>query len=223
MRKVIVFFFAGIIGTVSCQKNKGSNKDDMFNPYKNEFTACNCQPLSTKDEASREYIKFIINDVPICFDLKGNFTESFDNMLTYGRVIRGDSVSYYDNLYMIRYSGDGKFSAGIFMQNTHALTKKYPYELPRSNSEYCEIADLQITNLQKITSHMCYQCSNSDWHYYAPFFGSALKLIVDKYENGYFEGHFSGLTKTGSGRPGIIKDGSFRIKLTEIKRDVIVP
>lgn len=223
MNKIHVYFFVIIISTASCQKNNDdSNRGDTFNPYKDEFIPCDCQPLGTKEEASREYIKFVINNVPICADLKVNYTEFYDNRLLYGNLINGSNVTYYDNLNMIRYTGDWRFSVAIHLTNTHALTKTYPYELPRPNSEYCEIGELQIGNKQKLTPDMCNWCSTNDWHYYAPFYYTGLKLVVDKYENGYFEGHFSGITKTGSGRAGIIKDGSFRIKLTEIKRDVIL-
>lgn len=220
MNKIPVFILFLSVMIISCQKNRGSNQDE-FNPYKDEFIACDCQPLGTKDEASREYIKFVINNVPICADLKGNVQDTFANMLLYGTHFNGGNISYYDNLYMIRNTSDWRFSVAIFMENTHALTKTYPYELPRPNPEYCEIATLEITNRQKVTSNMCSFCITNDWHYYGPFFYSGLHLIVDKYENGYFEGRFSGLTKTGSGRPGIIKDGSFRIKLTEIRRNII--
>src|SRR4030095_2248588 len=210
----VILFFTHLF--TACKKESDSgNVPEQNNPYKNEFAICNCSE-NKNNETNGEYLKAIINGVTVCADLKGQFIESFDNMLTYGTIKRLTGDTYYDNLYMIRYTKDGKFMIGIFMENTHLLTKQFPYELPRANPEVCEIGELQLINQEQITNNMCLFCSWSNWHYYGPFFGSQLKFTADKFENGFFEGRFEGTMTTGSGRSALIKNGQFRIKLTLI-------
>lgn len=207
----------------ACKKESDpGNVPEQNNLYKNEFATCNCSE-NKNNETNAEYLKALINGVTVCADLKGNFVESFDNMLTYGILKRSTGDTYYDNLYMIRYTKDGKFMIGIFMENTHLLTKRFPYELPRANPEVCEIGELQLINQEQITNNMCLFCSWSNWHYYGQFFGSQLKFTADKFENGFFEGRFEGTMTTGSGRIASIKNGQFRIKLTLIQKEIIIP
>jgi hypothetical protein len=223
MRKHTAVFLFSIALFAACKKETATGTiPEPNNTYKDEFTTCNCAE-SNNHEISGEYIKAIINGIPVCADLKGNFYESFDNMFTYGMVKRSTGETYWDNLYMIRYTKDGKFMFGIFMENTHLLTKQFPYELPRADPEFCEIGEMQLINQQQITSNMCLFCTWSDWHYLGAFFGSRLKFTADKFENGFFEGRFEGSMATGSGRVALIKNGQFRIKLTLIQRDIIIP
>ena len=224
MNKNIFSFLLFCLFFSSCKKSNDLliQKPEPIDLYKDEFLPCNCQQ-EIKENVVSEYIKAEINGISVCADMKGNFGGPYDNILSHGNIIRSTGSTYYDNLAMIRYTQDSKFMMAIFLENSHALTKIYPYELPRPNPEVCEIGELQIQNQQKTTANMCSWCTTNDWHYYGSFFGNAVKLIVDKYENGFFEGHFSGNTRTGSGRIAIIKNGSFRIKLTERKADIIIP
>lgn len=212
----------------SCQKNSGYVEKRSAPPadndiYKNEFTACNCAESPSKETATSEFIKAEINGVPECADVKGGFSNSFDNMFKYGLLKRTTGNTYYDNLYMIRNTRDGKFQMGIFMENTHLLTKQFPYQLPRANSEYCEIGEFQLINQQRITNNMCFTCNWSDWHYLGMFWGNDLVFTAERFENDYFEGRFEGNMRTGSGRIAKVTNGRFRIKLTRIPEDVIIP
>lgn len=215
-----------VIFLSSCQKNTGLEKPSAQKPandiYKNEFTTCTCTESSAK-ETTGEYIKADINGVQVCADVKGNFFNSFDNMFRYGLLKRPTGDTYYDNLYMLRYTRDGKFLFAIYLGNTHLLTKQFPYQLPRANSEYCEIGEFAVTNQQHITNTTCFHCTWSDWHYLGMFFGNDLVFIAEKYENNYFEGRFEGNMRTGSGRVAQVNNGRFRIKLTHISEDVIIP
>ena len=204
---------------VSCKKDKTS---DNLPVNSQEFTTCNCsipQGKTTPDE----YIQAKINGVQLCADVKGNYQESYDNMFLYGLIKRPTGDTYYDNLYMIRYTKDGKFMMGIFLENTHLLTKQFPYTLPRANPEICELGELQLQNQQKPLANMCQYCPDNLWHYSGAFFPNQVIYIADKFENGFLEGRFEGIITTGSGRSAIVKDGKFRIRLTMIQKDIIIP
>lgn len=205
---------------VSCKKN--TNGEDSMPAADQEFTTCNCLIEPGKTFAD-EYIRGSFNGVQLCADLKGNFQNSFDNMFIYGIIKRSTGNTYYDNVHMIRYTRDGKFMMAIFMENTHLVTKQFPYTLPRPNPEVCEIGEFQLQNQQKITANMCQNCADNNWHYAGMFFQNHLKFIADKFENGYLEGSFAGTVNTGSGRHAVVKDGRFRIMLTSIQRDIIIP
>jgi hypothetical protein len=198
---------------VSCKKDKVVENNNVPETSK-DFTTCNCSIPQGKT-APEEYIKANIDGVQLCADVKGNHQEPFCNMLNYGLIKTSTGDTYYDNLYMIRYSKDGRFLFGIFMENTHLLTKQFPYELPRNNPEICEIGNLELGNLQQVTTY--------NWYYYGPFVTNKLKFIGDKFENGFFEGRFEGVIYTESGRRATVKDGKFRIRLTVTQRDIIVP
>ena len=124
---------------------------------------------------------------------------------------------------MIRYTKDGKSMMGIFMENTHLLTKQFPYQLPRPDPEFCEIGELQLQNQVKITPNMCFFCPENNWHYHGSFFGSQLKFTADKFDGAFFEGRFEGSIYTGSGRYATVKDGKFRIRIAMIQKDIIIP
>ena len=223
MNRIIILITLLLVVFSSCKKNSESLETSRpEDPYKGEFITCNCSEGTSKNEIA-EYLKAEINGISVCADIKPNIQGDFANMLTYGTIIRNTGKTYYDNLAMIRNTKDGKFMMAIFLENTHAFTKQYPYELPRANPEVCEIGELQLMNYRQITNNMCNFCSDNKWHYYASFFENGLKLYVDKFENDIFEGHFSGVIRTGSGRTATVKNGSFRIKLTIVQKDIVIP
>jgi hypothetical protein len=222
MNKSIVLFSLVFSTFFSCKKDNAIENDTPVTEINPEFLTCNCSIQQEKDAAD-EYLKASVNGVQVCADIKRGFQESFDNMFTYGIIKRSTGNTYYDNLYMIRYTKDGKFMMGIFMENTHLLTKQFPYELPRGNPEVCEIGEFQLQNQQQITPIMCAFCPTNNWHYNGSFFGNQLKFIADKFENGFFEGRFEGMIFTGSGRSAVVKDGKFKIKLAIINKDIIIP
>jgi hypothetical protein len=219
MKKYRIFFYLLFIVFASCKKDntEGNIAADQ------EFTTCNCSVAEPSKQLPDEYIKGNINGVEVCADIKGFFQDSFDNMLLYGTIKRSTGNTYYDNVHLIRNTKDGKFRFAIYLENTHLLTKQFPYELPRANPEICEIGGFELENLNKTTANMCMFCTNNNWHYYGPFLQNRIKFIADKYENGFFEGHFEGLILTGSGREATFKDGRFRIRLNIIQRDIIIP
>ncbi len=224
MKKLASLLLSSLVLLFSCTKDSSPDEttgSPTDNKYKNEITACECSK-PVKDSSS-EYIRADINGIPVCADVKGGFSDNFDNMFKYGLIKRTTGNTYYDNLYMIRNTRDGKFQVGFFLENTHLLTKSFPYSLPRANPEYCEIGELQMVNLNQITNSMCFQCSWSDWHYLGPLFGNGIRYTADSYENGYLEGHFYGSMYTGSGRLASVTNGKFRIRLVHIQADVIVP
>ena len=208
-----------ILGLVSCSKD---NPVELKSPDTDEFVTCECTIPAGKT-APEEYIKATVNGVQLCADVKRVYPEDFDNRLKYGLIKRSTGNSYYDNLGMIRFTKDGRFMLAIFMENTHLLTKQFPYKLPRPNPEYCEIGELQIQNELKITPIMCHTCADNYWHYLGSFYQDQLSYTADRYEHGYLEGHFEGMIHTGSGKYASVKNGMFRIKLTEQYTDVIVP
>ena len=219
MLRIILFFAFTVTFLVSCNKESQITGTEEKSPYKDEFVTCNCSQLPDK-EGFTEYIKAEINGVSICADIKRSPGDTFPNMLMHGFIKRATGDNYYDNLIMIRYTNDSKFMMGIFLENTHALTKQFPYLLPRYNPELCEIGELQLQNEAHITSNMCNFCPTNDWHYYNQFQSSGLTLYADKYANGIFEGRFDGTIRTGSGRTAIVKNGTFRIRLIEFRRDI---
>ncbi len=226
MRKSLLFlFFSGIFVLASCSKQplkeevKTIEKEE---PYKNELLACNCAEPSGGKVGFREFIKAEFNGVAICADLQaaGVAVDTFSNMLVHGKLIRNNDTLYYDNLYMIRYTRDNKFMLGLFMENSHLLTKTFPYTLPRANSEISEHGEFQLRNEEKLTREMCQFCTWNDWHYLGLFWEPQLHFTADKYENGIFYGRFEGQISTGSGRKITVKNGSFQIRLIVFKRDL---
>ena len=189
---------------IGCNKNISSNQESVT--IKKDFVSCQCT-ISNETGADRGYIKAIIDGTPVCFDqLPAYMGDTFPNMLKYGLI----GNLYYDNLYMIRNSPNGDWQAAIFLENTHALTKTYPYQLPRANPEVCEIGELQINNLQP----------NSNLNYAASFYGGGLNLTAMSFQNNVFEGDFGGRLVTRNGKNIFISDGHFRIKLKVFKSDL---
>lgn len=208
-----VLFF----GLVSCKKDKGVEEIVAYTgpPLTlTEFKTCNCSIPQGKT-SPEEYIRANINNAEVCADIKGYFQEPFPNMLNYGMIRTLTANTYYDNLYMLRETKDGRFRFCIYLENTHLLTKQFPYQLPRANPEVCEIGSMVLENLQQVSVY--------EWYYQGPFSGNRMRFTGEKFENGFFEGRFEGLMVTGSGKNAVVKDGKFRIKLTLTEKDIIVP
>jgi hypothetical protein len=213
---------------ISCKKNtdETNHAAPVQDPYKDEFVACNCSGQLGDKTGTGEYIKAEINGVPICADIKEQVGDDYiGNMLKYGNIIRKGDTTNYDILEMVRLTKDGRFLMAIYLENTHALTEQYPFVLPRPNPGVCEIGELDLQNQTKITPTMCDFCPDNFWHYYGSFslYNATLKMVADKFENGIFEGHFSGGIRTGSGRIAYVTNGSFRIKLNIFRADIIIP
>ena len=108
----------------------------------------------------------------------------------------------------------------IFLENTYALSKIYPYKLPRQNSEVCEIGEMQINDLNHYVS--CTFCPENSYNYYAPIYAGGVSMTVNSFDNNYFEGTFKGYVKTGSGKGVQITNGKFKIKLIVIESNIEV-
>jgi hypothetical protein len=221
MNKYSIFLFLLLFVFVSCKKENAHEQIAAIGDP--EFTTCNCSATEPGKSMPDEYLQGVINGVTVCADIKGGFQDSFDNMFTYGTIKRSTGDTYYDNLYMVRYTKDGKYMMAIFMENTHLLTKQFPYQLPRTNPEFCEIGEFQLQNQLKITPNMCSSCPENKWHYKGSFSQSQLKFTAEKFDNRFFEGRFEGSIHTGSGKYATVKDGKFRIRLTMIQKDIIIP
>lgn len=204
---------------ISCRKDEVSIQPGPVDPQPvaKEFDSCNCSPLSAKDNDS-QYIRAEINGVPICFDSDPALGDTFPNMLKYGFILRDTGNQYYDNLYMIRNAANSHWQLALFFENTHALTKKYPYYLPRANSEVCEVGELQLNDLDNYVS--CAWCPENKYNYWANFFSSGVSMIVNSFENNVFQGTFQGTVTTGSGKTATIRNGAFRIRLAVFQSDI---
>lgn len=207
---------------ISCGKSQVTIGPDPVTPVLqavSEFDSCNCSALPGKGLDS-QYIRAEINGVPVCFDADPQLGDTFPNMLKYGIILRDTGDQYYDNLYMIRNAANSNWQAAMFFENTHALTKTFPYNLPRVNSEVCEIGELQLNNLGHYVS--CSWCPENKYNYYGSFVQSGVKMIATNFENNVFEGTFEGTVRTGSGRTAHISNGRFRIRLAVYKSDIDV-
>ncbi len=176
-----------------------------------EFTACECTAVAGAEGFEADFIKAEIDGVPVCFDVDAGFSGSFGNMLKYGLLTSPARSGYYDNLHMIRNAKNSHWQIAIFLENSHALSKTYPYHLPRPNPEYCEIGEIQLNDRLNYTS--CTFCPENKYNYYARFFGSGMKMTATSFKNNVFRGVFSGTMKTGNGKSVTINNGEFRIRL----------
>lgn len=204
---------------VSCKKEAVSVEPGPVNPQQivKEFDSCNCSPIPGKG-ADSQYIRAEINGVPICFDLVPAVGDTFPNMLKYGVIMRDTGNQYYDNLYMIRNAANSHWQLALFFENTYALTKSYPYYLPRANSEVCEVGELQLNDLDHYVG--CAWCPENKYNYFGHFSGYSVSMIVNSFENNVFTGTFQGVVSTGSGKTATITNGSFRIKLVVFQSDI---
>jgi hypothetical protein len=228
MIRLLISLFLAALLVSSCKKNIDDNNGciDLTRPTDpvatTEFVPCNCTVNS--EGGPSEYIRAQVNGITLCADLVSGYGGyPFGNMLKYGKIIRGTDSTYYDNLYMIRHTKDQRFELAIFLENTHTLTKQYPYLLPRANPEPCEIGELQLINMADQAGTACFPCTTNVSNYYSQFIANGLTLRADKFENGYFEGRFEGTTRTGLGRTAVVTNGAFRIRLTLLPGNIIVP
>ncbi len=98
---------------------------------------------------------------------------------------------------MIRQGPDGKWQMSIFLENTHALARNYPYNLPRPDSYVCEIGEFQLLNLE-----------HYNYSFYGGIYGDNMKMTVISFRNNIFEGVFSGTLNSFR-----VTNGKFRIRL----------
>ena len=213
----ILIFISALV--FSCSKDEEASRPDPVNPEQviQEFDSCTCTAKPGKDLDS-EYIRAEINGIPICFDKDPALGDTFPNMLKYGVIIRDTGNQYYDNLYMIRNAANSHWQLALFFENTHALTKKYPYYLPRTNSEVCEVGELQLNDLDNYVS--CAWCPENKYNYWANFFSNGVSMIVNSFDNNVFQGTFQGTVTTGSGKTATIRNGAFRIRLAVFQSDI---
>lgn len=222
--KVVYFFYIVFLTLtlVACKKEVITATTPSIAPPKlKEFESCTCNGKGETGGEGGEYIKADLDGVPLCFDQLPNVGDTFPNMLKHGFIIRTTGNQYYDNLYMIRNGKNSKWQAAIFLENTHALTKTYPYQLPRPNPEVCEIGELQLNDLYNYTS--CAWCSENTFNYFASFWSTGVKMEVTSFNNNFFEGVFSGIIRTGSGKMVDVTNGKFRIKLKVFQRNIVIP
>ena len=154
---------------------------------------------------------------------KGSFSASFDNMFKYGLLKRTSGDTYYDNLYMIRNTQDGKFQMGIFLQNTHLLTKRFPYQLPGPIQKCVRLVNSSWSTSSIWRIQCASPATGATGITWGSFWGNDLVFTAERFENDYFEGRFEGNMRTGSGRIAKVTNGRFRIKLTRMPEDVVVP
>lgn len=186
--------------------------------YSNRFDTCNCS-VPTGKEGAKDYIKADIDGTPMCFEVMPQMDDTFPNMMKWGYIIdTAGNSKYYDNLDMLRNATNSAWQLAIFLENTHALTKSYPYQLPRSNSEVCEIGELQLNNNEHYAS--CSWCADNTYNYFASFFAGGVTLTVTSFDNNVFTGTFSGIAKTGSGIAAAVTNGAFSVHLKVFQSDI---
>lgn len=215
MKALYFFCMMGFL-LASCKKENVASDNPAVQQKVKGFDTCNC--AQNIKGGNGEYIKAIIDGVPVCFDQMPAINDTFANILTHGYILRDTGNQYYDNVSMIRNAPNSHWEFAIFLENTYALSKKYPYNLPRPNSEICEIGEMQINDMNNYVS--CTMCSENAYNYYAAIFANGISMTVASFDNNYFEGTFHGCARTGSGKWVIITNGAFRIKLIVIKSNI---
>lgn len=205
---LIFSLFCALFIIICCKKSdKEQSSLAIQTKVETRFQKCDCALNSIEYEP--EYIKAELNGIAMCFDVAPNFDSNFANMFKYGTLYRYNEVIYYDNTHLIRNAKNSPWQLAIFLENTHALTKTYPYNLPRANPEVCEIGEFQINY-------------NYGTQFSNPFFGNGMKLTVTSFNNHFFEGTFSGVASSKTGEAIKVTNGKFRIKLALEKRDIII-
>jgi hypothetical protein len=207
--KLLYFCFIIAFLFTSCKKESMTDPKDPVQKNK-DFDTCNCT-AHVKSSINATYIKANIDGVPVCFDQLPPLNDTFANVLAHGYILRDTGNQYYDNVSMIRMAGNTHWEFAIFLENTYALSKTYPYNLPRPNSEICEIGEMQINDLDHYVS--CTLCPENTYNYYAQIYAGGVSMAVNSFDNDYFEGTFQGYMKTGSGKEVHITNGVFKIKL----------
>ena len=217
--KINTVFFGLLLTALMFACKKDTSPAAPIKTVVPEFDSCDCAANSGKPGDS-EYIKANINGVPVCFDQMPALGDTFPNVLRYGFILRDTGNQYYDNVAMLRNARNSRWQAAIFLENTHALTKTFPYDLPRANPEVCEIGELQLNDLNNYTS--CVWCPENTYNYWGQFFESSLKMKVTSFNDNVFEGTFEGTANTGSGKLAHITNGRFRIRLILYNTDIDV-
>ncbi|HEY5391894.1 MAG TPA: hypothetical protein VIJ57_07260 [Hanamia sp.] len=217
MKTLYLLYVIGFL-LASCKKENIATETPMQQQRIKEFDTCNC--AANVKGGNEEYIKAIIDGVPVCFDQMPAITDTFANLLSHGYILRDTGNQYYDNVSMIRNAANSNWEFAIYLENTYALSKKYPYNLPRPNSEICEIGEMQINDMSHYIS--CTWCSENSYNYYAAIFAGGISMTVNSFDNNYFEGTFQGYARTGSGKGVSITNGVFRIRLIVIQSNIDV-
>src|SRR5689334_21070063 len=166
MRVFVGFIFLTVFSIVlflSCNKQHEDSTFTSSEPISKDFQPCDCS--SSGKNGPDEYIRADLGGSTVCFDVMPSVPDTFANFLKWGYLISDTGRQYYDNLYMIRNASNGKWMAAIYLSNTHALTKTYPYELPRFNPEYCETGDMEIDLLFHDVG--CLICPENQYNYFA--------------------------------------------------------
>lgn len=194
---------------IACKKSPRASQPAILEPVM-QFDTCAC---STNTKITNDYISAVIDGVPVCFDaFPAGLPDTFPNHMRYGYIGRDTGDEYFDNVNMIRNSADSKWQLGIFLENTHALKRSFPYDLPRPDSYYCEIGQLQLISQEHFIH--CFDCASSNgYSYYSQFFRTYMKMTVTSFDNNIFEGIFSGTAYSSMAKPVTITNGKFRIKL----------
>jgi hypothetical protein len=209
----------GLVFIVACKKDPAPASPSIDNKQVSEFDSCACVALTGK-QIDSEYIRVNLNGVPVCFDQVPIINDTFPNMLKYGFILRDTGNQYYDNLYMLRNARNSHWQAALYLENTHALTKTYPYDLPRPNPEPCEIGELQINDLDQFVS--CYWCPENAYSYLGLIVENGVKMEATSFKGNVFEGVFEGAAVTGSGKIVQITNGKFRIRLVVFNQTIDV-
>ncbi|MBO9660561.1 MAG: hypothetical protein J7527_17195, partial [Chitinophagaceae bacterium] len=152
-------------------------------------------------------------------DLQGDFTGAFDNKLQWTFLKRDTGLKYYDNIHLVGYTKDKKMAARD-LYGEHPC----PHQIiqvcapPRTNPKFCEIGGIQFINQEYLLTNNRLLDSQNDRHYLGMFIGNGCKLIVERFDNGVFEGTLSGFIWTGSNRAARITHGKFRMSLTQLRK-----
>src|SRR5687768_7863904 len=143
MKLSVLLSFLILTLLLACNKSPNAIQPAPLEPVM-QFDTCQC---SIDPKGEEDYISAVIDGVPVCFDISpAGLPDTFANHLRHGFIGRDTGDEYFDNVYMIRNSTDGKWQLGIFLENTHALKREYPYDLPRLNRYYCEIGEVQLVS-----------------------------------------------------------------------------
>lgn len=211
MHPRILLFIVGLTGLLACSKNTETVALTPPAPVM-QFDTCSCSGTSAKGGQGDYYLSAVIDGVPICFDAPPGLPDSFATHMRHGYIGRDTGDQYYDNVYMIKNSSDGKWQLGIFLENTHALNRQFPYTLPRVNPYYCEIGELQLISQENFAP--CAECAGTNsYSYYGRFWGNEVTMTVNSFDDNVYEGVFSGTVYSKVAKPVKITDGKFHIRL----------
>jgi hypothetical protein len=196
----------------ACRKNSKADQPAILEPVM-RFDSCACSTNASKP-LEDDYISAEIDGVPMCFDVAPpGLPDTFSHHMRYGYIGRDTGDQYFDNVYMIKNSTDGKWQIAFFLENTHALDRQFPYSLPRPDPYYCEIGELQLISQEHFSP--CSECAGTNtYSYYSQFWTNYnVKMTVTSFDNNIFEGVFSGNIFSRAAKPAKITNGKFRVRL----------